>query len=54
MLERQRGNRLAILIAATDAAEGDDRADIGTAACQRCDFPRDVEIGFLNANGSRD
>ena len=29
-------------------------ADIGTAFGQRRDFLRDVEIGFLNANGRRD
>ena len=31
VLERQRGDRLAIVVAATDAAERDDRADIGAA-----------------------
>ena len=50
----KRGDRLAIVVAATDAAEGDDRADIGAALAQDSDFLRDVEIGFLDANGRRD
>ena len=54
VLERQRGDRFAIVVATADAAEGDDRADIGTALAQRGDFLRDVEIGFLDANGRRD
>ena len=52
MFERQRGDRFAILAAAADAAEGNDRADIGAAARQRRDFLRDVEIGFLDADGA--
>ena len=32
----------------------DDRADIGAASGQRRDFLRDVEIGFLDADGRRD
>ena len=54
MLERQRGDRLAVLAAAADAGERDDGADIGAALRQRRDFLRDVEIGFLDADGRGD
>src|SRR5437660_9540828 len=54
MLERQRGDRFAVLAAAADAAERDDGADIGAAFGERRDFLRDVEIRLLDANGRRD
>src|ERR1700739_3635725 len=54
VFERQRRDRLVIFAAApANAAETHDRADIGAAFGQRGDFPRDVEIGFLNTDGDR-
>src|ERR1700716_2616968 len=54
MLERQRGDRLAVLAAAADAAERDDGAHIGAAPGENSDFLRGVEIRFLDANGRGD
>src|SRR5690348_18497598 len=51
MLEGQRRDVLAILVATANAGETYDRADVGTAVCQRGDFTRDVEIGLLDADG---
>ena len=47
MFERQRGDRVAVLVAAADAGEAHDGADIGAAARQRRDLARDVEIVLL-------
>ena len=49
--ERQRRDAAAVLAAAADAAETDDGADIGAPFRQRGDFPRGIEIGFLDADG---
>ena len=54
MLERQRGDRFAVLAAAADAAERDDGADIGAAFGENSDFLRDVEIGLLDSDGRGD
>src|SRR5258708_40063131 len=51
MLERQRRDGPAVLAAPADARETYDRADIGAVLCERRYFLRDVEIGFLNADG---
>jgi hypothetical protein len=50
MLEGQRGDRLAGLIAATDACERDDRADVAASACQPGDFAADIEVLALQTN----
>src|SRR6266699_4243921 len=51
MFERQRRDRLVALAAPANAAEADDGSDVGAALGERSDLPRDVEIGFLNADG---
>src|SRR5258708_32225289 len=51
MLERPRGDGPAVLAAPADARETYDRADIGAVLCERRYFLRDIEIGFLNADG---
>ena len=45
------GRRLALLAAAADAAEADDRADIGAALAEAGDLLRDVEVGSLDTDG---
>src|SRR5437899_8732533 len=47
MLERQRGDRFAVLAAAADAAERDDGADIGAAVGENSGLLREVESGLL-------
>ncbi len=51
MLERQRGDRLAVLVAAADAGESDDGADVGTPARQLRRLGGDVERLALDADG---
>ena len=51
MFERQRGDGVAVLAVPAYAGKAYDGADIGTRMRERRDLPRDVEIGFLNANG---
>ena len=51
MLERQRGDRLAGLVAAADAGEGDQRADVGAPARQLFRFGGGVERLALDAHG---
>ena len=47
MLERQRRDGLALFVVSANAAEADDRADIGAAFRQRRDLSSYIEIGFL-------
>ena len=51
MLQRQRSNGIAILAAAANAGEGDDRADVAAPARQRGRFRGGVKIFALQANG---
>jgi hypothetical protein len=51
MLERQRGDRLAVLVAAADAGEGDDGADVGTPVRQLRRLGGEVERFALDADG---
>ena len=51
MLERERGDRLAGLVAAANAGEGDQRADVGAAARQLAGFRGGVERLALQAHG---
>src|ERR1700720_4774942 len=51
MFERQRRDGLRALAAPANAAETHDGADIGAALCERRYLLRDVEIGFLDADG---
>ena len=51
MLERQRRDRLAGLVAAADAGEGDHGADVGAPARQRRRFRGGVERLALQAHG---
>jgi hypothetical protein len=51
VFERQRRDGLAALAAAANAGETHDGADVGTPFGERRYFLRDVEIGFLDADG---
>ena len=51
MFKRQGGDGVAALDVPANPGKADDRADIGTRMRQRRDFPPNIEIGFLNADG---
>ena len=50
VLERQRGDLPAVVVAAHAAGEGDDGADVGTACGQLLRLGGDVEILALHAH----
>jgi len=51
VFQGQRRDVVTALAAAADAGKCHHRADVGPAMGQACNFARDVEIGFLDANG---
>src|SRR5262249_39858881 len=51
MFERQGDDRLTVLGAAADAGEGDDGADVGTAARERRGLRGGIEILLLQTHG---
>ena len=53
MLERERGDRRARFVAAANAGEGDQRADVGAPARERGRFRGGVERLALQAHGGR-
>src|SRR4051812_19172447 len=53
MLERKAGDRLAVLVTAANAGEGDDRADVGVPKRERARLSDGVEQLLLQADGRR-
>src|SRR5437879_12082585 len=51
VFQRQRRDGLAALAAAANAGETHDGADVGAPLGERRYLPRDIEIGFLDADG---
>src|SRR5262252_1899200 len=51
VLEREAGDRLAVLVAAADAGEGDHCADIGASMRERARLGRGVERLLLQTDG---
>ena len=51
MLERERGDLRAVLVAAADAGKAHDRTDVGAVPGQHRDLAGDVEIVLLDTDG---